>query len=193
MGKSKIIYGGQVLIDLTNDTVRPDNLLEGQTAHDKAGDLVTGTCKFDVDSSGVTASDSEVLKGKTYAKGGEVRTGSMPNNGAVKGNISDKTGAFIVPIGYHDGSGTVGISETEQAKIVPANIRQGVNILGVEGSMSSTEGIAAQSKEVTPSTVEQVVLPDTDAGYNVLSQVVVRPIPYVESDNAAGGITVTIG
>ena len=180
-------------MDLTGDTVAADKLLDGYTAHDKAGEPVTGTCKFDVDSSGVTASDDEVLKGKTYAKGGAVRTGTMPNNGAVAGTISTKEGTYSVPLGYHDGSGKVGLAETEKAKLVPANIRQGVTVLGVEGTMSSTEGINAQSKEVTPSTQEQVILPDTDEGYNVLSQVLVQPIPYAESDNAAGGITVTIG
>lgn len=193
MGKSKIIYGGDVLMDLTGDTVIADKLLKGYTAHDKAGDPVVGTCEFDVDSSNVTASDAEVLKSKTYAKGGEVRTGSMPNNGAVNGAIATKDGTYTVPLGYHDGSGRVGISDTEKAKLVAANIRQNVTILGVTGTMSTTEGVNAQSKEVTPSTKEQLVLPDTEEGFNTLSQVIVQPIPYVESENAAGGITVTIG
>ena len=68
-----------------------------------------------------------------------------------------------------------------------------MTILGVQGNMSGTEGANAQSKEVTPSTNQQTVLPDTDDGFNYLSQVVVNPIPYVENDNSAGGITVTIG
>ena len=71
------------------------------------------------------------------------------------------------------------------------NIRNGVTILGVTGSMSTTEGAKPQAKTVTPTTEEQVVIPDS--GYNYLSQVTVAAIPYVESDNAAGGKTVTIG
>lgn len=191
MGKSKIIFGGNVLLDLTADTVEPDKILKGHTAHDKAGDLITGTCEFDVDSSEVTAADAEVLKGKTYAKNGAVRTGTMPNNGAVNGTISTKDGTYTIPLGYHDGSGKAGIADTEKAKLVPGNIRQGITILGVAGEMSGTEGATPQAKEVTPTVDEQVVLPD--AGYNYLSQVTVKGIPYVESDNAAGGITVTIG
>ena len=74
---------------------------------------------------------------------------------------------------------------------VIANIRQDITILGVKGTMSSTEGANAQAKEVTPSMVEQVVLPDE--GFNYLSQVIVKKIPYVESENSAGGTTVTIG
>ena len=83
------------------------------------------------------------------------------------------------------------IDETEQAKLIPDNIRQGITILGIVGDMSGTEDVKPQAKTVTPSTVQQVVLPDS--GYNYLSQVTVAPIPYVETDNSAGGITVTIG
>ena len=57
--------------------------------------------------------------------------------------------------------------------------------------MSGTEDAKPQAKEVTPSTSEQTILPDE--GYNYLSQVKVKAIPYVESENAAGGTTVTIG
>lgn len=42
MEKNKIIYGGKVLLDLTNDTVSADTLIEGITAHDKSGQIITG-------------------------------------------------------------------------------------------------------------------------------------------------------
>ena len=188
---SKVIYGGQTIIDLTNDTVTKDKLLKGYTAHGADGEIITGACEFDVNSSDATAAVAEVLKGKTFAKGGQVLTGTMPNNGAVTGKISTKAGQYTVPQGYHDGSGKVQIDSAEQAKIIPANIRDGVTILGVEGTMSGTEGAKPQSKSVTPTTAVQTVLPDE--GYNYLSQVTVNAIPYVESDNNAGGKTVTIG
>lgn len=187
---SKVIYGGQVLIDLTGDSVTADKMLEGTTAHGKDGELVTGTCTFDVDSGDATVAEAEILSGKTaYARGSKL-TGTMKNNGAVSGTISTKEGTYTVPQGYHDGSGKVQIATTEQAKIIPANIRDGITILGVEGTMSSTEGAKPQAKTVTPAVEAQTVLPDT--GYNYLSQVTVAAIPYVESDNAAGGKTVTI-
>ena len=191
MANSKVILGDEVLIDLTGDTITEDKLLKGYTAHGANGEEITGTCDFDVNSSNATAAVAEVLTGKTFAKGGKILTGTMPNKGAVAGKISTKDGKYTVPQGYHDGSGSVEIDSTEKAKLIPANIRQGVNVLGVTGSMTSTEGVKAQSKEVTPSMSAQTIVPDS--GYNYLSQVSVKAIPVVETDNAAGGKTVTIG
>ena len=81
--------------------------------------------------------------------------------------------------------------QIEQAKLIAANIREGITILGVEGSMSGSEDMKPQTKEVTPSKAEQTIIPEE--GYNCLSQVTVKAIPYVETDNSAGGKTVTIG
>lgn len=191
MAVSKVIYGGTTLIDLTTDTVTSDKLLTGITAHGKDGELIEGTCSFDTNTQDATASASEILAGKTaYNKGVKV-TGTMKNNGSVSGKITTKTGKYTVPQGYHDGSGTVGIDVTEQEKLIPANIREGVTILGVQGDMTGTEDARPQSKTVIPTTSQQTILPDE--GYNYLSQVVVNAIPYSESDNSAGGKTVTIG
>ena len=55
MAKNKIIYGGEVLIDLTQDTVTAADLAEGVTAHDKSGAVITGTNTYDSDTSDDTA------------------------------------------------------------------------------------------------------------------------------------------
>lgn len=191
MGRSKIVLGGEVLIDLTGDTITKEKLLKGVTAHGADGEEITGTCEYDVDSSDATAVVAEVLNGKTFAKGGKILEGTMPNNGAVSGKITSVNGKYTVPQGYHDGSGGVEIDSNEKAKLTPQNIRKGVVILGVTGAMDSTEGVNAQAKEATPSMTEQTIIPDN--GYNYLTQVVVKAIPVVETNNAAGGKTVTIG
>lgn len=54
MSINKVVYGGKTLIDLTGDTVTADKLLSGITAHGKDGELVTGTCAFDVNSNDAT-------------------------------------------------------------------------------------------------------------------------------------------
>lgn len=188
---SKVIFNGDVLMDLTGDTVTADKLLAGVTAHGKDGAPVTGTCDFDAATGDATATAAEILSGKTaYVKGAKV-SGEMPNRGAVTGTISTKAGAYTVPQGYHDGSGKVTIDSTEQAKLIPTNIRKGVTVLGVEGTMSGSEDMKPQSKSVTPKASAQTVLPDED--YNCLSQVEVAAIPYAVSDNTSGGKTVTIG
>ena len=189
--KSKIIFDGNVLIDLTADTITAADLASGKTAHDKSGAPITGTNTFDSNTSNDTATASEILATKTAHARGTALTGTMPNNGAVTGTISTIDGEYTIPQGYHDGSGKVSINATEQSKLIAENIRQGVTILGVEGIMSGSEDVNAQSKTVTPSATAQTVTPDT--GYNYLSQVTVNAIPYSESDNSAGGVTVTIG
>lgn len=191
MGYNKIVYGGKVLIDLTGDSITPDKLLKDITAHDKSGETIVGTCTFDSDTSDATIAVAEMLVGKTaYARKTKL-TGTMPDNGSVKGVIASKDDTYIISQGFHDGSGNVTISDSEKAKLIPDNIRQGITILGVEGEMSGTEDVKAESKTVTPSISEQTILPST--GYNYISQVLVKAIPYVESDNSAGGVTVTIG
>lgn len=189
--KSKVIFNGDVLIDLTADTITAADLASGKTAHDKSGAPITGTNTYDSDTSEDTATAAEILATKTAHARGTALTGTMPNNGAVNGTIATLDGDYTVPQGYHDGSGKVSISTTEKSKIVAGNIRQGVTILGVEGTMSGSEDVNAQTKTVTPTASAQTVTPDT--GYNYLAQVTVNAIPYSESDNSAGGVTVTIG
>lgn len=138
MGVNKVNYGAKTVIDLSKDTVTASKLLKGITAHDKNGDQITGTYEGDgsggTDTSDATAVASNILEEKTaYIASGKI-TGTMTNRGATAGTISKKTGAYIIPEGYHNGDGSVTIAEAERDKIIPGNIKSGISILGVSGT-----------------------------------------------------------
>ena len=141
---NKIIVNGVTKLDLTSDTITADKLLEGYTAHDKSGANITGTLTYDADTSDATALDGEILATKTAYVNGNKVTGTMPNRGSVTGTIDTVEGEYTIPNGYHDGSGKVSIDSAEQAKLIATNIREGVTVLGVTGTMSGTEEVRSK-------------------------------------------------
>ena len=185
----KVVINGETVIDLTKDDVKPEHVNKGIKFHDKTGAPQTGTNTKTVDASTATAEAAEVLAGRTFGKGAEMQTGTMPDNSGDDVAVSDKNGTNI-PKGYHDGSGKAKIADAELAKLVPANIKEGITILGVTGDFGADD-ISSQSKEITPTFVDQNVAPD--AGYTFLSSVMVKAIPVTKQLNEAGGYTVTVG
>ena len=86
------------------------------------------------------ATAGEILNGKTCTSAAGLNiAGTMPNQGGKTLNIASKSTPVTIPQGYHDGSGKAQIDPTEAAKIIANNIRQGITILGVAGSMSGKE------------------------------------------------------
>ena len=180
-----------VLIDLTSDTAERADVLSGKYFHLKTGERTTGTCTYDSNTTDANASASEILSGRTAYVNKVKVTGEMTNNGAVSGTISTKAGTYTIPAGYHNGLGSVAIDSTEQGKIIATNIKSGITILGVTGSYSG-EAVTAGAVSVTPYLTAQTVLPSS-ISKDYISQVNVAAIAITESDNAAGGKTVTLG
>ena len=188
---NKVIIGSEVKLDLTQDDITPDKLAAGIKAHDKSGAPIVGSSTFDADTSDANAVAAELLKDKTAYVNGVKLTGTMPNNGAKTLDITNKSTPVTIPTGFHDGSGKAQIAADEQAKLIPTNIREGITVLGVTGTMSGSEGMKPQAKNATPTFAQQEVLPDE--GYNCLSSVTVAAIPVTYTDNEQGGQTLKVG
>ena len=82
-----------------------------------------------------TATDSDVLANKTAYANGQKLYGSLPNKGEANIELTDLT-TKAVERGYYSG-GTAKIADVESAKIIPENIKSGVTVLGVEGTLES--------------------------------------------------------
>lgn len=183
---------GTILIDLTTDTAIATDVLTGKYFHLKTGERVQGSCTYDSNTTDANATAAEILSGKTAYVNKNKITGEMPNNGAVTGTITTKSQEYTIAAGYHSGLGKVSISSTEQAKIIAENIKEGIQILGVTGTCSPASGVTAGPVSVTPYLTAQTVLP-ASISKDYISQVNVAAIAVTRSDNAAGGVTVTIG
>ena len=191
---NKVVFGNTTVMDISDTTADPTKVLASEKFYDRSGAPQTGTCTFDADTSDADATAAEILLNKTAYVNGNKLTGSMPNRGAVTGTISTVAGTYAIQNGYHDGSGTVGIDSTEQAKIVAENIKKDVVILGVTGTYEGSATPTSTAKTVTPYTTSKTYLPSGESTpVDYYSQVTVNAIYYNETDNAQGGKSVVIG
>lgn len=190
---SKVIYGNETIMDISDDTVIASALLSGYTAHDGSGAPITGTCMFDANTKDATALVGEILYGKTAYKNGTKLTGTMPNIGKQTSYLSSASASVAIQQGYHDGSGTVALSTADKTALVSSNIREGVTILGVVGTMSGSEDVKATSRTLTPYTTSKVYNPSQFGDFNYFSQITVDQIATSTAINGGGGWTMTIG
>lgn len=77
------------------------------------------------------AVESQVLSGITFSNSdGQLRTGNMPNKGAV--TITPGIADQVIPAGYHNGSGKV----VGDADLKAENIKKGVSIFDIVGALT---------------------------------------------------------
>ena len=65
MAVNKVEYNGNVLIDLTGDTITPDKLVKGITAHNSKGESITGTHECSNGGSGTNNCEAYHITSKT--------------------------------------------------------------------------------------------------------------------------------
>ena len=134
---------GVISTDTLTGTITTNETLTGQLSNAKSVDLSHDTITPNDLKSGIKAHDST----------GSQITGEMVNNGAVAHVINTKDEEYNIPEGYHNGNGIVKIDETEQAKIIPENIKKDVSILGTTGTMKGGYGYTLLGeKEISIST-----------------------------------------
>lgn len=90
-------------------------------------DLTSDTVSADMLLSGITAHRSD----------GEIITGTIARNETISDTISNAADSVLILSGYYAGAGSVSIDSAEQSKIIPSNIKSGVSILGVIGTMNA--------------------------------------------------------
>ena len=191
---NKVVFGNTTVMDISDTTADATKVLTGEYFYLRTGEKVQGSCTYDSDTTDADATAAEILLNKTAYVNGNKLTGQMPNRGAVTGTISDLSTPYGIQNGYHDGSGTVSIDSTESAKIIPGNIKKDITILGVTGTYEGAATPTSVAKTATPYTTSKTYVPSGESTpVDYYSQVTVNAISYTETDNAAGGKTVTIG
>lgn len=179
-GGSFRLYGNGTLGTFFGDAT-PEDVRKGKRFTSKDG-VDTGTMEESsgIDTSDATVTAPDILNGKiAYGNDGKL-TGSMRNNGAVNKSISNKSESYTIPQGYHNGSGKVAISDSEQAKIIASNIKKGVSILGVAGSYEGTaSGGGVQVKTGTTSS------PTINTGLSKIDKLII----YADKIKSVGVVT----
>ena len=219
MAVNKVVYGTTVLVDLTGDSVTPDKLAKGETAHDAAGEPITGTMESGIDTSDATATADDIAKNKTAYVNGEKITGNvtvfdldtstlLSSEDSVSSTVY-QTKKYIQFKANKRANNDLYRAGTAQAFMAPISFfgdatasdvaegktftsKAGLKVTGTAKANTPT----LQSKTVTPSTSQQIITPDS--GYDGLSSVTVESMPTASlstptiSVDSAGKITATV-
>ena len=192
---NKVVYGNDTLRDLTGDDALASHVLAGQKFHLPTGEPSIGTLpSYKAWSDDATVTAADILTGKTaYAHGTKI-TGNMPNIGQQLGSVPSRDGYASISAGYHDGSGKIGLSAADKSALIADNIREGIQVLGIVGTMSGSEDVKATSLIAEAYTnTSRTYLPSDQGDYNYFTQAWVSQIYYNSVLNGQGGYTVTIG
>ena len=172
MGVNVVIFGDSTLVDLREDTVKPENLFLGETAHGKDGNQVVGTFTIEdeINEQDILIEQIQAaLQGKAAGSGGS--SGSDP---VIRALTVTENGTYEAPAGV-DGYSPVVVEvpvpdvpdPVDQATpvitvsdsgLITAKATQGAGVVAA-GTKSATKQLTTKgATTITPGASEQTVV-----------------------------------
>lgn len=184
MAINKVVYGTTVLVDLTNDTVRPESMLLGTRAHACNGDMIEGTLNGSqtgllvqiegvtpayISAKSVTIDLSEFTSIYQQITGEQIIVEFTHLDLYAPGLILGGRIDTEITLSYEASTGIITLSTTES--IFQSSVKCVANVYITEQVPSLIK--PEQTKSTSPSTDQITINPDS--GYT-LSSVTVEPI-----------------
>lgn len=135
MGVNKVIYYGEVLVDMSQVTVTPETLGKGETALDAKGDLITGTHEC--------AETEPKLQSKTVTPTTALQTVNPDSgyDGLSKVTVNAMpTATQATPSISVNSSGLITASATQSAGYVASGTKSATKQLTTQGAQTITPG-----------------------------------------------------
>ena len=193
---NRVIINGETVLDLTNDTVTANDLAEGVTAHDSSGALVNGNLsEIEVFENNPTLKfirEGPFTFLKCYPivrKDCIIRKTSKPSVLLDSNNFGDATAADVIKgKTFTSENGYDGLSQVTvagDANLTAENIKEGVSIFGITGTLAEA---------ASDNNVEAYVIDATNptVSFKTSGTVKVYGYGYTTSSSGWGGSTTTV-